>query len=93
VTTWDYDPSHGADADGNRGVPRTEIDEDYAQNIVVEFPEEDHNPGKHPLYELSDALQALIMAELDSYLHSVEPTPEDPYGDDDGPDEDWRKER
>lgn len=34
-TLFSYDPNYGADADGNRGIPMTFIDEDYAVDISV----------------------------------------------------------
>ena len=34
-TEWSHDSNYGADADGNRGIPMTFIDEDYAVDISV----------------------------------------------------------
>jgi hypothetical protein len=34
TTAWSTDHHWGADADGNRGISRTEIDEDYAEGIL-----------------------------------------------------------
>ena len=90
VTKWSTDPNYGADADGNRGISVTEIDEDYAENIFVLTFEQGADGTKEistPLSALT-SLQALEVQRLvDEHLEQHEPTePEEP--DYDGPDND-----
>jgi hypothetical protein len=69
VTTCTYDPDYGADADGHRGVPRTFIDEDYAEDICVD--------GKE-LKEYPEDFQKHILKEVDAYIGNSDPKCEEP---------------
>ena len=86
VTTWSTDHHYGADADGHRGISRTDIDEDYAEEIVVltwTNGADGHREIVTPITALT-SLQALEVQQLiDLYLEENEPT----WPDDDEPDD------
>lgn len=85
VTTYSHDPSYGADADGNRGVPRDSIDADDAEDITIRSWEENGaREVVRELRELPPEQQAVLAAEIEDYLVHIDPAPpEDEY---DGPD-------
>lgn len=81
-----HDPKYGADADGNRGIERTDIDDDGSpENVVLEFPDQ----RTAPVSDWSTDVQKAVAAKIDEYLTAKPPEedlPEDdPY---DGPDPD-----
>ena len=63
-----YDSNYGADADGNRGMPMTFVEDDYAEDIVVDG---------IPLIEMTPETQTVVNQEIDSWLESNEPIIED----------------
>lgn len=81
----------GQDADGNRGVWMTTIDEDYAEDIMVlswlDAPD-GHREIVTPFAELPPDYQARVQALVDAWLEAHEPEepenegPEDDDGDD-----------
>ena len=84
-TVYVHDPSYGADADGDRGVPMDFIDEDEAEGITILCWEE--NGAREVVRKPEDLppeQRGLLAAEIDDYIAHVGPTPpEDEY---DGPD-------
>jgi hypothetical protein len=79
VTVTTHDPNYGADADGNRGVPRDEIDEDYAEDIRVSF-----TPDMLENFDtLPEGIRALVTAAIDTYIAMHEPEWEEE------PERDW----
>jgi hypothetical protein len=88
VTTFVTDHHYGADADGNRGMSVTEVDEDYAEHIVLL----EWVGGIDGTHELTTALPDLQEPErgevarlVDAFLATHEP--EAPEPDDDEPDD------
>jgi hypothetical protein len=77
VTAFSHDPNADCDADGNRGVPRDEIDEDYAEDIMVTFDDCDEDFGGPTKVVPFDALhgghRALVTIAVDSYIETHEP--------------------
>jgi hypothetical protein len=67
-TSFFYEPNHGADADGNRGMPATFIDEDYAEDVKID--DRDVTDEERPFVE------ALITKFLDE--HEPEAMNEEP---------------
>jgi hypothetical protein len=89
VTTWVHDAHYGADADGNRGMAVDMIDEDYAENVTVQF---DEDREQMPLASLSEAHRVAVEVAIDAHLETHEP---DWQEQDDEPDPDrayetWR---
>jgi len=62
-TTWSYDPHYGSDADGNRGMPLTSIDEDWGDNVTATY--------YSGLVVSADLLQDAV----DCYIATYEPEP------------------
>jgi hypothetical protein len=85
VTTYSYDPTYGADADGNRGVPMDFIDDDHTEAItILSWEENGAREVVRAIQELPLEREAQLHAEIEDYLVHVGPTPpEDEY---DGPD-------
>ena len=74
VSVFVHDPHYGADADGNRGWPMDFIDEDYAQDVLVEFDGE----GFGAILDVQTEVDSVI----EKYLETHEPTmPEEPERD------------
>ena len=74
VTVFVHDAHYGADADGNRGWPMDFIDEDYAEDVLVEFDGE----GSGAILDV----QTEVDSAIEKYLESHEPTmPEEPERD------------
>lgn len=86
VTSFDTDPNYGADADGNRGMSMTSIDEDAAENIVVSWDDDKDTYDNVPVADLPEARRTDVQALVDAYLEKNDP--EVPEGDEDGPDDD-----
>ena len=85
TTAWSTDYHYGADADGNRSVVRTEIDEDAADDILVtrfEQGADGHKEISTPLAELPEEDRKAVEKLVDDYLEKHEPDPPD---EDDGP--------
>jgi hypothetical protein len=81
-TKWDYDANYGADADGNRGVPRVDVDDDCAEDITV------CKEGECvflPIETMAKELQERLKKAIDSWLEDNEPeeyeAPEPPCDD------------
>jgi hypothetical protein len=64
ITIIEVDKNYGADADGNRGVYREFIGDDYAENIIVD--------GKPLCNEWSRDLRLEIEEELEAWLRDNE---------------------
>jgi hypothetical protein len=76
VVEFDYDSRYGADADGNRGVPRWSFDEDPPENVKVSI----EGSEAVSLSQLSEIDRGAIEAGLDDYISEDEP--EAPEGSD-----------
>jgi hypothetical protein len=71
VTAWSSG-MEGQDADGNRGMWVTSIDEDYANDIKVSW--YDDEPGNSiALAEFPEAPRAAVQSLVDDYLEGHEP--------------------
>ena len=71
TTKFGYDPSYGADADGNRGVPMWSIEEDdWARaSVAVELDGE----MAVELHNLSPMEQVSVLAKIGEYMTTHEP--------------------
>lgn len=74
-TTFVTDKNYGADADGRRGVSATFVDEDEAEDIVVD--------GK-PLAEWPEDFQKEVRGKVEEWMQNNDPEPEE----NDGPEHD-----
>jgi hypothetical protein len=81
VVEWMYDPSYGADADGNRGMATWMYDEEEPEDIVVV----DEDGNETPIAQLSAERAKEVTAVIDKFLQAT--TPEGLN--DDGPEEDY----
>jgi hypothetical protein len=65
MTTIEVDNNWGADADGNRGVYREFIGDDYAENIMVD--------GKPLCNDWTKDLQLEIEEKIEAWMRDNEP--------------------
>lgn len=72
-TTWSTDHHYGADADGNRGISVTEIDEDSAENVTVFWYDVVDGAKIDQLENLTDAQQKNVNAQIETWLETNDP--------------------
>lgn len=72
VTKLYYEYNYGADIDGNRGVPRIFIEDDYAEDIYV-------NGKRLEIY--SDELQVKVKEEIEQFINMSDPNTDIPNTD------------
>jgi hypothetical protein len=92
TTTYSRE-NYGADADGNRGVMMTMLDEDRADEIEiirVDDMADGSRESRTPYAQLSQTEQGMVTEALDAYLSENEPDDfEDEDVDEDEDDEDF----
>lgn len=67
VTHWYHDAHYGADADGNRGIPVDDIDEELAEDVRVTLP----SGLVVPLTDLAPIHQDVINEAITEFLEKT----------------------
>ena len=70
TTTWSHDPTYGSDADGNRGIPMTCVDEDRASDILITVGD---SLATDPIERWPALAQAACLEAVQAYLAAICP--------------------
>lgn len=84
TVAWSYDPTYGSDADGNRGVPMTFLDDDSYDDVNVVIYAGNEKLFSGSLFDLDDATKEEVEEKVEAWMKTHPPTFEEGE-DDDGP--------